>query len=159
MSFAGMNWLGMGLAIVANIVIGFIWYAPWFPTGALWMRDQGMDPKNPPKMPGGKMMMSMVLMIIGAALMFFVFTHNFWVYQDAFRNTATGGKADYKLGIMDGVMGGVFTWLGFVVPLNLNTVAFDGKKWSMFFVNAGYYLVALVVAGILLVTVGTFGSA
>src|SRR5205085_7301217 len=106
MSFAGMNWLGMGLAILANIVIGFIWYANWFPTGKVWARSMGMDPKNMPKMQGGKMAMSMILMIIGAFLMFFVFTHTFWVYQDADRNVATGGTADYKLTVMDGLMGG-----------------------------------------------------
>jgi hypothetical protein len=156
-SFSGMNWLGLGLAFVANLVIGFIWYAPWFPTGAAWVRMQGMDPKNMPKAPGGEMAKSMVLgMLIGPLLMLFVFTHNFWVYLDAFRNTATGGKAGYKLSIMDGIMGGVFTWLGFIVPLNLNSVAFDRKPWKLFFINTGYYLITLVVAGILLVTVGKF---
>ena len=157
MSFSGMNWIGLGAAFVANLVIGFVWYAPWFPTGAVWIRSQGMDPKDMPKAPAGAMVKSMLLgMLIGPLLMLFVFTHNFWVYQDAFRNTATGGKVGYKLSLMDGIAGGVFTWLGFMVPLHLNSVAFERKPWSLFFVNAGYYLVTLVVAGILLVTVGKF---
>jgi len=149
--------LGLGLAFVANLVIGFIWYAPWFPIGAAWVRMQGMDPKNMPKAPGGQMAMSMVLgMLIGPLLMLFVFTHDFWVYLDAFNNVKTGGTDGYKLKLMDGVMGGVFTWLGFIVPLNLNSVAFDRKPWKLFFINTGYYLITLVVAGILLVTVGKF---
>jgi len=159
MSFAGMNWLGLGVSFLWLVILGFIWYAPWFPTGAAWIRSQGLDPKNMPKMQGGKMAVSMILMLIGSFLMLFVFTHTFWVYQDAFRNTATHGTAGYKLKVMDGVMGGVFTWLGFIVPLNFNSVAFDNKPWKLFWVNAGYYLVGLVVAGILLTTVGKFGSA
>lgn len=155
--FSGLNWIGLLVALVALMVLGFVWYAPWFPTGKKWVMLQGMDPKNMPKAPGGQMAMSMVLMVIGSFLMMFVFAHDFWVYQDAFRNTATGGTADYKLSVMDGVMGGVFTWLGFIVPLNLNSVAFDRKPWSLFFINAGYYLVGLVVAGIILVTVGHSG--
>jgi hypothetical protein len=152
--FSLFNWLGFALAIVANIILGFIWYAPWFPTGKVWLRHQGLDPSNMPKMKGAAMAMSMVLMLVGAVLMMFVFAHTNGVYLDAFRNTATGGRAGYHLSVMDGVMGGFFTWLGFIVPLNLNAVAFERKPWGLFFVNAGYYLVTLVLAGILIATVG-----
>lgn len=146
------NWLGFALAIVSNIVLGFIWYASWFPTGKVWMRVTQMDMSQ--KMPGAKMAMSMVLMVIGAALLMFVFAHNSMVYEDAFRNTATGGTAGYKLTAMDGLTGGFFTWLGFIVPLNLNAVAFDRKPWSLFWVNTGFYLVSLLVAGVLIALVG-----
>ncbi|HUR62363.1 MAG TPA: DUF1761 domain-containing protein [Candidatus Thermoplasmatota archaeon] len=144
------NWIGFALSVVANMVIGFVWYASWSPTGARWMKHQGMDPKNLPKMDGKAMAMSMVLMVVGALLMMFVFAHNFAAYGDAFLYSDGG----YKMGIMDGVMGGLFTWLGFIVPLNLNQVAFERKPWGLFGINAGYYLVTLVLAGILLVTVG-----
>ena len=152
MNFGDLNWLAIGLSWLALMVIGFVWYAKWFPTGKAWMRGMGWDPDNMPKPPAGKMAVSMILMVIGAFLMMFVFAHTNMVYQDAFRNADTGGQADYDLTVMDGVMGAFFTWLGFIVPLNLNAVAFDGKPWSLFFVNAGYYLVGLMVAGLLLVT-------
>lgn len=152
MNFGDLNWLAIGLSWLALMVIGFVWYAKWFPTGKVWMRGMGWDPENMPPPPPGKMAVSMTLMVIGSFLMMFVFAHTNMVYEDAFRNTDTGGEEGYDLKIMDGVMGAVFTWLGFIVPLNLNAVAFDGKPWSLFFVNAGYYLVGLLVAGILLVT-------
>ncbi|MHB8634002.1 MAG: DUF1761 domain-containing protein [Thermoplasmatota archaeon] len=152
-TFDGFNWLGFILAIVANIAIGFVWYAPWFPTGRAWIKITKMDMSQKP--PAAKMVMSMLLMLVGAILLMFVFAHNFMVYQDAYRNTQSGGTAGYKLTVGDGIMGGAFTWLGFIVPLNLNSVAFDNKPWSLFFINAGYYLVSLLVAGILLATVGT----
>lgn len=152
MNFGDLDWLAIGLSWLALMVIGFVWYAKWFPTGKVWMRGMGWDPENMPKPPAGKMAVSMVLMVIGSFLMMFVFAHTNMVYQDAFRNTDTGGTADYDLTVMDGLMGAFFTWLGFIVPLNLNAVAFDGKPWSLFFVNAGYYLVGLMVAGLLLVT-------
>jgi hypothetical protein len=154
---SGLNWLGLLLAWLALIVIGFVWYAKWFPTGRKWMQLQGMDPDNMPKPPGGAMAVSMLLMLVGSFLMMFVFAHTNMAYQDAFRNEDTGGSEGYDLSVMDGVIGALFTWLGFIVPLNLNAVAFDRKPWSLFFINAGYYLVGLVVAGILLTTVGSFG--
>ena len=152
MNFGDLNWLAIGLSVLAMMIIGFVWYAPWFPTGKVWSRNMGMDPKNMPKVPPGKMAVSMILMVIGAFLMMFVFAHTNMVYEDAFGNTATGGEEGYELKLMDGIVGAVFTWLGFIVPLNLNGVAFENKPWSMFFVNAGFYLVGLCIAAVLLAT-------
>jgi len=151
-TFAGFNWLGFGLAIVAYMALGFVWYAPWFPTGKAWIRLTKMDTTQRP--PAAAMLQSMLLMVVGAILLMFVFAHNMMVYQDAYRNTASGGIAAYKLSFLDGLLGGVFTWLGFVVPLNLNQVAFNKKPWSLFAIDTGYLLVSLVVAGILIATVG-----
>lgn len=149
-NFGDLNWLAIGLSVLAMMALGFVWYAKWSPTGKVWMRNMGMDPAKLPPPPAGKMAMSMALMVLGSFLMMFVFAHTNLVYEDAFRNAATGGDADFDLRLMDTLTGAVFTWLGFIVPLNLNAVAFENKRWSMFFVNAGYYLVALLIAGVLL---------
>lgn len=148
---AELNWLAIAIAIVFNMILGFLWYSPKTPTGKVWMRAMGMPADVKPT--GGQMAKGLILMIVGSFLMFFVFAHNFWVYEDAYRNAATGGDATYELGIMDGVWGALFTWLGFFVPLLWSSQAWEGKPWSLFFVNAAYYLVALLVAGILLVTI------
>lgn len=150
MNFGDLNWLAIGLSLLVLIVLGFVWYAPWAPTGKVWARGMGMDPGNMPKPPGGKMAVSLVLMVLGSFLMVFVFAHTFMVYEDAYRNESTGGQEDYDLSLMDGLMGAFFTWLGFIVPINLNTVAFENRSWGFFTVNVGYYLVGLAIAGILL---------
>jgi hypothetical protein len=100
------------------------------------------------------MAVSMTLMVLGSFLMMFVFAHTNMVYEDAFRNEASDGDAGYDLTVADALIGAVFTWLGFIVPVSLNQVAFENKRWSTFAVNTGYYLVALLVAGLLLATVG-----
>lgn len=153
MSFDNFPWLAFVLAILFNIILGFVWYAKSTPTGRLWMRHQGMDPDDLPKMPGSAMAMSMGLMLVGVVLMMFVFVHTNTVYEDAFGNPATGGKLGYELTVADGLTGAFFTWLGFIVPMNLNAVAFERKPWSLFWVNAGYYLVALLMAGLLVALV------
>ncbi|MEA3203865.1 MAG: hypothetical protein QOI63_1545, partial [Thermoplasmata archaeon] len=98
-SFSGLNWLGLGLAVLFNMVLGFVWYAKWTPTGRIWMREMNVPMDAKPT--GGQMAKGLILMVIGSFLLMFVFAHNFWVYQDAFRNTATGGVAGYKLSLMD----------------------------------------------------------
>ncbi|HUR68783.1 MAG TPA: DUF1761 domain-containing protein [Candidatus Thermoplasmatota archaeon] len=149
---SSMNWLGLALAVLANMVIGFLWYARFTPTGKIWMRDLGVPADAQPT--GAQMARGLILMVIGAFFMMFVFAHTNAVYQDAFRNTATGGTAGYKLTWLDGLMGGFFTWLGFFVPVQLSGVAWEGRPWSLYFVNVGYYLVTLLVAGVLITTVG-----
>ena len=149
-----INWLGMLAAIVFSMILGFIWYSPKTPMGKLWLRGQGLDPGNMPKVPGGKMAQSMLIMVVGSFLTWFVFAHTFAVYLDSFRNAATGGDATYKFTAMDGVMGGVFTWLGFFLPLNLGAVAWENKSWGYALNNALYYLIMLVVGALLLVYVG-----
>ena len=151
-NFGDLNWLGLFLAVVANLVIGFVWYLPSMPTGKAWMAALGMSADTKPTQ--AQMMRGLVLMLIGAFLLMFVFAHTNMVYEDAFRNTATGGTAGYELTAMDGLVGAFFVWLGFFVPVQLNAVAWEGKPWSLFFVNAGYYLVTLLVAGALITTVG-----
>lgn len=150
-----LNWLGLGLAVLFNMILGFLWYAKFTPTGKVWMKHMKIPADAKPT--GGQMAKGLILMVIGAFLLFFVFAHTNMIYQDAFRNTATGGIAGYKLKLQDGIMGGLFTWLGFFVPQQLSGVAWEGKSWGLFAVNAGYNLVTMVVAGILLVTVGTTG--
>ena len=151
--FGDLNCLAIGLSFLAMLVLGFVWYAPWFPTGKIWLRHMGLDPSNMPKAPAGQMAVSLVLMALGSFFMMFVFAHTNMVYEDAFRNTATGGTAGFELRLGDTLTGAFFTWLGFIVPLNLNAVAFENKPWSLFFVNAGFYLVGLLVAATLLVSV------
>ena len=151
--FGDLSWLAIGLSFLAMLVLGFVWYAPWFPTGKIWLRHMGLDPSNMPKAPAGQMAVSLVLMALGSFFMMFVFAHTNMVYEDAFRNTATGGTAGFELRLGDTLTGAFFTWLGFIVPLNLNAVAFENKPWSLFFVNAGFYLVGLLVAATLLVSV------
>jgi hypothetical protein len=149
-----MNWLGMVAAIVFSMILGFIWFNPKTPMGRVWVRGQGLDPANMPKPPSKEMAQSMIIMVVGSILTWFVFAHTFAVYQDADRNAATGGDPTYDLKVMDGLMGGFFTWLGFFLPLNLGAVAWDRKPWSFALVTTAYYLVTLLVGGLLLVLIG-----
>ena len=151
LSFGGLNWLGVGVAVLFNMVLGFVWYAKFTPTGRIWMRE--MKSPMDAKPTGGQMAKGLILMVIGALLLMFVFAHNYWVYQDAYRNVATGGTATHTLALMDGVMGGLFTWLGFFVPQHWSGVAWEGRSWSLFFVQAGYSLVTMVVAMVMTVVV------
>jgi hypothetical protein len=157
--FGDLNWLAIAIAVVVNMILGFLWYSPKMPTGKIWMRDMKIpaDAKPTP----GQMAKGLILMIVGSFLVMFVFAHTVVAYNDSYRLDCTGegepagcdGPGEWDLTIMDGLMGGFFTWIGFFVPLLWSAQAWEGKPWSLFFVNAAYYLVTLLIAGTLLVVV------
>jgi hypothetical protein len=48
------------------------------------------------------------------------------------------------------MMAAIFTWLGFFVPVDINTVAWEMKSWKLFFINTGYHLLSLIVVAMIL---------
>lgn len=149
-SFASLNWLAIGLSFLAMLVLGALWYSPATPMGRAWMRNLGLDPTETDAPDGPQLGKSILLMALGSFLMMLVFAYNTHVFEDAFRNTATGGDASYSLGLAATTTGAVFAWLGFVVPMNLNAVGFENKPWRIFWVDTGFYLTGLLVAAVLL---------
>ncbi|PJZ70881.1 hypothetical protein CH373_06350 [Leptospira perolatii] len=140
-----LNYLAILTAVVINIVIGNIWYGPLF--GKAWAAAVGIDmSKKPPTM---EMVKSMGLMVIGSFLMAWVFAHNAFVWNFLYDKTMLQVHGPAIPWLM-GFYGGFYTWLGFIVPLTLNSVAFEGKPWKLFGINAGYYFISLQVIGMVL---------
>lgn len=142
-----INWVAFALTVVSNIVLGFLWYAKFTPTGKVWMREVKMDPDA--KVEGSKMAMSMVLMVVGVLLLMFVFQHTNLAYRDAYRLDGERLGAD-GLTIADGLTGGFFTFIGFFLPQGLSLVAFENRSWALFGVNQSYNLVTMLIAGAIL---------
>lgn len=151
-----INWIGLAAAFAFSVVLGFIWFSPKTPMGRVWMRGQGLDPASMAKPPAGKMVQSMLIMLVGTFLLWFVFSHTVIAYQDAYTLDCeddpdlAGCDGDHwNLTWMDGATGGLFTWLGFFLPLNLGAVAWENKSWGYALNTTAYYLIQLVVGGIL----------
>lgn len=53
-------------------------------------------------------------------------------------------------GISAGMQTGFFAWLGFVAPVTLGAVLWEGRPWKLWFLMNGYYLVALLIMGSIL---------
>ena len=56
--------------------------------------------------------------------------------------------------IRAGGISGAFAWLGFVVTTIAVNYAFGGRSWRLFAIDAGHWLVVLVVMGMV---IGAFG--
>ncbi len=120
---------------IANLVIGFIWYHPSV-LGTIWMQLAGIAPAQ---MEAGKKKMPiiMIVAVLAAVVMAYVMAHF--------------GIAWGVFDVVGAVELAFWLWIGFVVPVSLGVVLWEGKSVKLFAINVGYWLVAMVVASIILV--------
>lgn len=136
-----INYTAILVAVVANFVLGFLWYTPLF--GKAWARENGFDTSVKPT--SAQLAKGMIIMVIGNFLMAYVFAHNMaaWSFVPGMDQMGTAGNI---------LNSAIFTWLGFYVPVDIGVVAWENKSWKLFFINTGYHLAMLLVAATILVT-------
>jgi hypothetical protein len=134
-----INIVAVLIAVVVNFFLGFLWYTPLF--GKAWAREMGFD--NTVKPTGAQMGKGLTLNLIGNFLLVYVFAHNIgaWSFVPDME----------KMSAVEQILNAVvFTWLGFFVPVDLNTVAWEMKSWKLFAINTGYHFLILLVAAVIL---------
>ena len=52
-------------------------------------------------------------------------------------------------GIAAGLHAGFWNWLGFIVPVTIGSVLWEGKSWKLWSLNAGHYLTMLILMGVI----------
>ena len=136
-----LNWVAVVVAVVASFFFGWLWYGPLF--GKKWasLMKFPTDMKPDPKV----MMRGMVLMVIGTFLTTYVLVYS----SDIWRPSSWGTGADSP-GYVYGFLTGLFTWIGFYVPLLLGGVSWENRSWKLFCINAAYYFVMLQMVAMIL---------
>ena len=134
-----INFIAILVAVVANFILGFIWYTPLF--GKAWAKEMGFDTNIKPA--GGEMAKGMIFMVIGNFFLAYVFAHNIaaWSFVPGMEEMST------TVSIMNTA---IFTWLGFYLPVDIGIVTWEKKSWKLFFINTGYHFMMLLVASIIL---------
>ncbi len=133
-----VNYVSVVLAAVANMVLGFLWYGPLF--GKTWSDLMGWSKADMEAAKKKGMGKSYALMTLGSFVMAYVLAHSL-VFASTYMNVS---------GVPAGLSVGFWNWLGFVAPVTIGSVLWDGKPWKLWFINAGYYLVALLLMGVIL---------
>lgn len=135
-----INYLAVLAAAVANMVLGFLWYGPLF--GKKWSELMGWGIMTPEKMAEmqKKARPAYAATFVTALLMAYVLAHA----------VIFGSTYTQTFGVLGGMTASFWYWLGIVVPVTIGTVFWDGKPWKLWFINAGYYLVAMLIMGAIL---------
>ena len=134
-----INMVAILIAVVANFILGYLWFSPLF--GKAWAKEMGMDMSVKP--PTSVMVRGMIFMVIGNFFLAYVFAHNIaaWSFVPGM------DKMSVPLQIANST---VFTWLGFYLPMDLSAVAWENKSWKLFFINTGYHFMMLLVASVII---------
>lgn len=135
-----VNYIAILAAAVLSMVIGATWYGPLF--GTFWIKEMGWSKKDMQKgkEAQGEMMKSYGIQFVGSLFMAFVLSHAL-VFASTYLGTS---------GVSAGLTTGFWNWLGFVAPVTLTSVLWEGKSWKLWFLNQGYNLVTLCAMGVLL---------
>jgi hypothetical protein len=106
------------------------------------MSYTGFDKLTPEEREKGKKMMpvSAAIQFVASILMVWVLAHAL-IFADALL-----GMSGWTAGIVVGFM----NWLGFVAPVTLGTVLWEGKSWKLWLILNGYNLLFLCAAGVIL---------
>ena len=126
-----VNYLAVFVAALANYLIATIWYAVVF--GNLWKKLTGISDMKP-------VPMNMVIVFIGSLVMSFVLLHSI-----VFGNSYVGTS-----GVSGGLMGGFFSWLGFIAPVTMTSVIYEKRPWKLWLLDNAFWLVSLLVMGAIL---------
>ena len=134
-----IKYIAVLVATVANFFIGFLWYTPLF--GKAWARELGINVTGPP--PPGALAKGMIMGVIGNFFMAYVLAHNnaAWSFVPGMSEMSTAGII---------LSAGIFTWLGFYLPVDLNRVAWENCTWKLFFIQTGYHLAITLAASTIL---------
>ena len=124
--FTNVNYLVLGLAVVASFIFGYLWYGPLF--GKLWAQLVGL------KCEEGKLKpWALPLTLLGTVLTTSVLAYILFIYKPY----CSYGAA-------------FFVWLGFYLPVLVGAVTWEGKPWKLFALHAAYNLLNLqLIAAVL----------
>ena len=129
-----VNYLAVIAAAVAAWIVGGAWYGV---LGNQWMAALGWNPADKPKsMPIGPMVLSFVADIVMAFMLAGLIRHF--------------GPVSVKNGLITGGL----CWLGFVATTISVNNAFAKRAMALTIIDAGHWLLAMLVAGLVL---GLFG--
>lgn len=131
-------WVILGAA-VASMTLGALWYGPLF--GKQWIAYMGWTHEQLQAMKKrGGMTKLYAIAFVGSLVMSFVLA-NAVVFV---------GVYTHATGIYAGLMAGFWGWLGFVAPVTLGAVLWEGKSWRLWILNNGYNLLSLLLMGTIL---------
>ena len=128
--FTDLPWLAILIAVVANMVLGFLWFGPLF--GKAWMAAVGKTEEDRPDAGAGMYVAPIVGALIGAIVL--------WNVMSAMGTTDLVG----------GIAAAFWVWLGFIAFTGLTNSMFRGDKTALWVLESSAHLVGFAITGAIL---------
>lgn len=130
-----INLLSVFVAAIAANILGFLWYSPAM-FGKKWLELSGMKSEDASAAKKQGMGKTLVISFLTSLVMAYVLAYVVYLTQ---ASTLWGG-----------ITVGFWAWLGFVATFTANSVLFEKKSWSLWFLNNGYNLLSIALMGAIL---------
>lgn len=135
MAFFDVNWIGIVLATIASMALGAAWYMVF---AKPWMKALG---KSEEDIRAGGTVSPFVFAAIAQVIM---------AYFIARLTPVVMGDLNWVTGTMTGAS----LWVGFIATTMVINHRFQGQKWSLTLIDAGYLLGVVLVQGAVLGVAG-----
>jgi hypothetical protein len=132
MTFAGLNYLAILLAAVAAFVWGAIYYMT---LSKQWLAAVGRTESNKSPVP---FVISFVALIVMS-----------WVLAGTVGHLGPG-----QVTLKNGIISGLFLWLGFIATTVFVNNAYPGRKYSLSVIDSIHWLGVVVIEGAVIGAMG-----
>ena len=122
-----LNWLAILVAAFVPVVVGALWYSPVL-FARPWMREIGRSPEE----------------LTGASLGYGLSALAAIVSSYVLARVVRWAEVD---DLLNGALVGLLLWLGFVATIVAVQTYFGGRSRRLWAIDAGYWLVSLLVMG------------
>ena len=126
-----VNWWAILVALLANYVIGYLWYGLIF--AKAWQKMNGLSEMKVTAL-------SVILGLVGAFFTSYILQHAVFFANQYLKTGGVGG----------GLMTGFFSWLGFIAPVTIGVVTYQKKPFALWILDNAYWLISLLVMGMIL---------
>lgn len=130
-----INYWAVLVSGVLGMIIGGLWYSPAV-FGKMWMTLSGLTPEKMEECKKKGMTKQYVLQLIAVLVMTSVLA---CIVRNAGAITLSSG-----------LYVGFYTWLGFIAPVTLGSILWEGKPWKLWLINNAHYLIVLLISGAIL---------
>ncbi len=128
-----INYVAVFVAALAMFLFGWAWYMTF---GTIWMTYTGMTMEMAEKMSGLDIAKS--------------YGGSFVAYLILFYCLSLVNHAFQVKDIKGGAMSGFWSWLGFTATALFVSYSYQGKAFGLFLIDGGYWLIGMVVGGMIL---------
>lgn len=130
-----INWVGVLLAVVVSMVVGFVWYSKGV-FGGVWMKLANISDKDMKKGMAGPMAAT----ILGSLMTAYILAHVAFLSHAFFKNSF----------FMDAVNTAFWLWLGISATTLVIHNSFERKPWKLTALAMGNRLVTLLAMGMVI---------
>ncbi len=129
-----INLIAVAVAALAGHLLGALWYSPVL-FGKVWLRLSGLTPQQIEEAKAQGM----------AKRYFSAFVGNLITACVLFYGVKAGAHNAFS-----GAVIGAVCWLGFVTPVLMGAVLWEGKPMKLYVIHTGYYAISLMIMGAIL---------